>query len=99
MAAQGVQKHMKASPLDRLQQEVAAFTSTPTGVGLDAPFWLRRMEMEVHRVQAAQTTLAKLAEHFFRIPPRPDLRRPAAPAARLGKAAVAAVRVSGAASA
>jgi hypothetical protein len=63
----------------QLQEEIEPFTSTPTGVGLDVPYWLRRMEMEVNRVQAAQTTVALLAEHFFRIPRRPisydDLQR------------------------
>jgi hypothetical protein len=55
----------------RLQQELRAYTATPTGVGLDVPYWLRRLEMEVHRVQATHTTLAVLAENFFRIPRRP----------------------------
>jgi hypothetical protein len=55
----------------RLQQELTAYTATPTGVGLDVPFWLRRLEMEVHRVQATHTTIAMLAEHFFRVPRRP----------------------------
>jgi len=55
----------------RLRQELHGFTDKPVGVGLDVPFWLRRLEMEVHRVQATQTTLAVLAEGFFRIPRRP----------------------------
>lgn len=67
------------SAFDQLRQEIEPFTTTPAGVGLDVPYWLRRMEMEVHRVQAAQTTVALLAEHFFRIPRRPldydDLQR------------------------
>ncbi len=67
------------SPFERLQKEIEPFTATPTGVGLDVPYWLRRMEMEVNRVQATQSTVALLAEHFFRIPRRPlshdDLQR------------------------
>jgi hypothetical protein len=55
----------------RLRRELQAFTATPMGVGLDVPYWLRRLEMEVHRVQAARTTIAVLAENFFRIPRRP----------------------------
>ena len=54
----------------RLRKEAAAFTATPTGVGLDVPAWLRRLELEVHRVQATQTTMAALAEGFFRVPRR-----------------------------
>lgn len=55
----------------RLRRELQAFTATPMGVGLDVPYWLRRLEMEVHRVQAARTTIAVLAENFFRIPRQP----------------------------
>lgn len=55
----------------RLRTEVRAFTETPAGVGLDVPAWLRRLELEVHRVQAAHTTIASLAEGFFRVPRRP----------------------------
>jgi hypothetical protein len=54
----------------RLRKEVEAFTSTPTGVGLDVPAWLRRLELEVQRAQAARTTIAALAEGFFRVPRR-----------------------------
>jgi hypothetical protein len=63
----------------RLQRELEVYTAAPTGVGLDVPYWLRRLEMEVHRVQAARTTIAVLAENFFRVPRRPlsgdDLQR------------------------
>jgi hypothetical protein len=54
----------------RLRQELQTFTATPMGVGLDVPYWLRRLEMEVHRVQATRTTIAVLAEEFFRVPRR-----------------------------
>jgi hypothetical protein len=54
----------------RLQQELQTYTASPTGVGLDVPAWLRRLEAEVHRVQAAQSTVASLAENFFRVPRR-----------------------------
>ncbi len=63
----------------RLREELQAYTATPTGVGLDVPFWLRRLELEVHRVEATHTTIAVLAENFFRVPRRPlvfdDLQR------------------------
>jgi hypothetical protein len=54
-----------------LQAELRTYTTSPTGVGLDVPSWLRRLEAEVHRVQANRTTVAVLAENFFRIPRRP----------------------------
>jgi hypothetical protein len=63
----------------QLQRELQTCTATPTGVGLDVPSWLRRLEMEVHRVQATHATIAVLAENFFRVPRRPlsleDLQR------------------------
>jgi hypothetical protein len=55
----------------RLRHELHAFTASPMGVGLDVPYWLRRLEMEVHRVQATRTTIAVLAENFFRVPRQP----------------------------
>jgi hypothetical protein len=60
----------EAPNFTRLRQELPAFTATPMGVGLDVPYWLRRLEMEVHRVQATRTTIAVLAENFFRVPRR-----------------------------
>lgn len=56
-----------AQLLVELQPQVA----NPVGVGLDVPYWLRRLENEVHRVQASHTTIASLAEHFFRVQRRP----------------------------
>jgi hypothetical protein len=55
----------------RLREELRAYTETPTGVGLDVPFWLRRLEAEVQRVQARQSAVVTLAENFFRVPRRP----------------------------
>jgi len=34
----------------RLQRELRVYTASPMGVGLDVPYWLRRLEMEVQRV-------------------------------------------------
>jgi len=56
---------------DCLQAELREYTATPFGVGLDVPYWLRRLEMEVHRVQATHTTIGALAQGFFRVPRRP----------------------------
>jgi hypothetical protein len=69
-AAQRGEPLEPSSPFTRLQEEIESYTATPVGVGLDVPFWLRRMEMEVNRVQATHTTVALLAENFFRIPRR-----------------------------
>ncbi|MCI0455703.1 MAG: hypothetical protein L0Z62_01820 [Gemmataceae bacterium] len=62
-----------------LQRELDSYAETTTGVGLDVPHWLRRLEGEVHRVQAGRTAIANLAEELFRIPrvvaPLADVRR------------------------
>lgn len=55
---------------ERLQAELRPLTATPTGVGLDVPQWVRRLEAEVQRVRAAQTAVATLAEGLFRVPQR-----------------------------
>jgi hypothetical protein len=52
----------------RLQKELQALTIHPTGVGLDVPQWLRRLEFEVRRVRNAQSAVAVLAEGFLSIP-------------------------------
>ena len=51
-----------------LEEAVKPFASVPTGVGLDLPVWLRRMQEEVGRVENAQTALASLAETLYQIP-------------------------------
>lgn len=51
----------------RLQDELHAYTATPTGVGLDVPIWLRLLEAEVHRVLATRSSLGMLAEGFYRV--------------------------------
>jgi hypothetical protein len=52
----------------RLEQELQPLAARPTGVGLDVPQWLRRLEMEVHRVHAGSSAIAGLAEKHFRLP-------------------------------
>jgi hypothetical protein len=64
------QQNGESSAFVRLRRELPAFTDTPMGVGLDVPYWLRRLEMEVHRVKATRTTTAVLAENYFRVPRR-----------------------------
>jgi hypothetical protein len=39
----------------RLHQEVERFTAIPTGVGLDVPVWLRRLEVESYRLRQEPT--------------------------------------------
>jgi hypothetical protein len=52
----------------KLREALQPFASTPTGVGLDVPQWLRRLELETQRVQASRSAVAVLAEELFRVP-------------------------------
>jgi hypothetical protein len=65
--------------LARLEAGLEAQARTTTGVGLDVPQWLRRLEAEVQRVQGARTALANLAENLPQIPrvsvPLDEVRR------------------------
>jgi hypothetical protein len=54
----------------RLRLLLQSFAASPTGVGLDVPHWLRRLEAEVERVRAAQTEVAELAKNLARVPSR-----------------------------
>jgi hypothetical protein len=49
-------------------QEIGPYAAEPTGVGLDVPHWLRRLEGEVHRVRAAHTAVAVLAGDLPQVP-------------------------------
>jgi hypothetical protein len=60
----------RTEAFERLRRELETYTATPTGVGLDVPAWLRRLEMELHRARALHTRLGVLAEGFFRAPRR-----------------------------
>jgi hypothetical protein len=52
----------------QLERELRPLTASPTGVGLDVPHWLRRLEAEVQRVRAGRTSVAALAQGLLRVP-------------------------------
>jgi hypothetical protein len=52
----------------QLESGLVAYRDTPTGVGLEVPEWLRRLQGEVQRVRMARTAVATLAESQFQIP-------------------------------
>jgi hypothetical protein len=60
----------KHPSFEQLESELQPYRDSPTGVGLDVPQWLRRLEMEVQRVWSTRSALAALAEHFARVPRR-----------------------------
>lgn len=51
-----------------LEQAVGPLADVPSGVGLDVPAWLDRLERELHRIQQAQDPLARLAEARLQAP-------------------------------
>jgi hypothetical protein len=88
--ARHIERENERPSFQRLREELRAYTASPTGVGLDVPAWLKRLEAEVRRVQASRTSMAALAENFFRVLRRPvshddvqrqlrDWERPALP--------------------
>ncbi len=58
----------RGGPEVPLEDEIKALAETPTGVGLEVPFWLRRLESEITRVRQTRTAVAGLAENLYRIP-------------------------------
>jgi hypothetical protein len=51
-----------------LEIELEPFVNTPSGVGLDVPGWILRLEDEFDRVKASKTALMSLAENLFQVP-------------------------------
>jgi hypothetical protein len=55
----------KPSPLE---EELEPFAERPSGVGLDMPPWIQRLEDELDRVKTSKSALANLAENLFQVP-------------------------------
>jgi hypothetical protein len=51
-----------------LEREVASLADQPSGVGLDAPPWMERLEQELRRIRLIQDPLARLAQTRSQIP-------------------------------
>jgi hypothetical protein len=54
-----------------LEEELRPFADTPTGVGMDVPPWLARLEQELHRVRGAESALGTLIEASAPVPALP----------------------------
>ncbi len=57
--------------LSPLEKELEPFAATPSGVGLDVPPWLLRLQAELERVHTSQSDLGNLAETMFQVPRAP----------------------------
>jgi hypothetical protein len=70
-ALEDAKKPAAEDEISPLEKELAPFASTPSGVGLDVPPWLLRLEGELERVHSTQSDLGNLAETMFQVPTRP----------------------------
>src|SRR5262249_14596660 len=59
------------SEISPLERELEPFATTPSGVGLDLPAWLVRLQNELERVRTTQSDLGNLAETMFHVPKVP----------------------------
>lgn len=64
-------KVLNEDPVVPLEEALGPLTATPTGVGLDVPQWILRLESEVQRVRTSRTALVSLAETLFQVPKVP----------------------------
>ncbi|GIW82154.1 MAG: hypothetical protein KatS3mg105_3961 [Gemmatales bacterium] len=53
---------------EAFEKELQSYCENPSGVGLDVPYWIDRLEQEVHRVWTSRSSIALLAESWIRLP-------------------------------
>ena len=51
-----------------MEEALRTQAATPTGVGLDVPQWILRLESEAYRVRSSKTALVNLAESLLQVP-------------------------------
>lgn len=68
--ARDIQDEAARPAFGRLLAELRHYASSPSGVGLDVPGWLRRLENELAKVQLIRRMRTHQAESHQRIPPR-----------------------------
>ena len=51
-----------------LAEAIEPLASTPSGVGIDVPHWLRRLESEVERIRSVANHAGTLPEDTLRVP-------------------------------
>jgi hypothetical protein len=59
---------LDTEPVCPLEEELRPFAESVTGVGMDVPQWLVRLEHELQRVRATQSALGNLAETLLHVP-------------------------------
>jgi hypothetical protein len=66
--ARDIEDEKSRPAFPRLQEELRAFVSSPSGVGLDVPAWLRRLEAELGKAQSRAGGTPSVAAPYFRVP-------------------------------
>ncbi len=67
-ALDDAKKPHDSTEIPPLEKELEPFANKPSGVGLDLPAWLVRLQNELERVQATHSDLSHLAESAFHVP-------------------------------
>jgi hypothetical protein len=60
--------HLDADERCPLEEELRPFASNVTGVGMDVPRWLLRLEQELQRVRVTRSALGSLSETLLNVP-------------------------------
>jgi len=60
--------HLGKDEPSALETELTPLAVVPSGVGLDVPPWLQRLQNELERVRNSQSDLGNLAETMFQVP-------------------------------
>lgn len=70
-ALEHAEQALGSDEVSPLEKELAPIATTPSGVGLDIPAWLLRLQTELERVRTSQSDLSHLAETMFHVPNTP----------------------------
>jgi hypothetical protein len=70
-ALEDAEKSVGSDAVSPLEKELTPFATTPSGVGLDVPAWLQRLQSELERVRTSNSDLSNLAETMFHVPETP----------------------------
>jgi len=68
VALEEAPERLDAEEPSELEQAIEPLAQTPSGVGLDVPGWILRLEQELQRVETARSALVALAETLLQVP-------------------------------
>jgi hypothetical protein len=67
-ALEHARANLGSDAVSPLEKELTPLAAVPSGVGLDVPPWLIRLQNELERVRSSQSDLGNLAETMFQVP-------------------------------